>query len=149
MNTNTPPLALGRRYTVPPQIATHENKDQDCPGTSFLTVEVGPVEGSAVAACELCGFLVGVTDDGVAPRFDELLSDSTARPFVVHLRFLNGATELRNVYYAFANLKSVEDFSRIIGKQSRSELSRNGGTSFDLSITKDGSQIGETKVFVI
>ena len=142
-------MVIGDCYTAPPQIAAHMDKDQKCSGTRFCAVEVNADEQSGVASCELCGFLVGVIDDGVAPRFDELLADSSERPFVVHLRFVKGANELRTVQYNFVDLGKAQQFARVIEGQFRSELSRNGATGFDIRITKDDEQIGPTKVFVI
>jgi len=125
-----------------------QKKDNDCPGKTFCLVETNPDGKSGVAACSLCGFLVGVIDDGVAPSFDELIDTSSTRPFVVRLRFVKGATELRKVSYTFVSLSDAEKFSRAIEKRFGAELSANGATGFDMQMFKDGVQLGQTKVFV-
>jgi hypothetical protein len=141
-------IAIGMCYTASPQLAAHKNGDNDCPGKTFCLVETNPDGKSGVAACSLCGFLVGVIDDGVAPRFDELIDTSSTRPFVVRLRFVKGATELRRVNYAFVSLSDAEKFSQAIEKRFGAEISANGATGFDMQMSKDGVQLGQTKVFV-
>jgi hypothetical protein len=142
-------VTIGVCYTAPAELAAHDDGDKSCPGRTFCVVETRPDGNSGVAACGLCGFLVGVTDDGVEPRFDELIDTSSKRPFVVRLRFVKGATELRKTSYAFVVLTEAEKFARAIENRFRAELGANGATGFDMHISKDGVQIGQTKVFVI
>lgn len=141
-------VAIGMYYTASPQLAARKNGDNDCPAKTFCLVETNPDGTSGVAACSLCGFFVGVTDDGVAPRFDELIDTSSTRPFVVRLRFVKGANELRKVSYTFVSLSDAEKFSQAVEKRFGVELSANGATGFDMQMYKDGVQLGQTKVFV-
>lgn len=141
-------IAIGTCYTAAPQLAAHKNGEDACPGKTFCVVEVNADEKSGIAACGLCGFLVGVTDDGVAPRFDDLIDTSSQRPAVVQLRFVKGATELRKIRYNFLSLADAESFARSIERRSGVEIAANCATGFDMQISKDGVQHGPIKVFV-